>query len=230
MHLALNPFGKGKKPEVVDEVKVEIDEMVERMFEKCRRWYNRSYAIPDSLLVDEWADKLDLDVLTPGQIDLVLQKVKNSGSFTGPRDATGLFLSKLIRESYLAGHTEFNLTTDDFPLSILNLYRGGVREFFMYLRRRPRFLIHGEIGKIVNTLFADYTVTGDVRSILLNDFCRFNLKGDTYHIYNNTACSFDINIVGHIETCPFSRFKVHSEYAYEKAKSLLHWRTYEPST
>lgn len=113
----VDPFRRkagGNSPELVDDLKIEKDELVERVFEIYHNlnfsasWFKQATSI----------SQLDLKVLNPAQIDVVLREILDD-ELRRSNEVTGRFLSRLIQDSYNAGYNNFVLTTGDTAIEYL---------------------------------------------------------------------------------------------------------------
>ncbi|MBW3015903.1 hypothetical protein KY330_05770 [Candidatus Woesearchaeota archaeon] len=104
MNLALNPFGKGKKPEKVEDVKLD-ESLLEELtlhYLKFQEEFIFIDEVPVEKIMKYHIFKEPLKVLKPGEIDLFLQKMDDFKP-----DIFGLYLNRLIQKSYDNGNNDF---------------------------------------------------------------------------------------------------------------------------
>lgn len=100
MNLALNPFGKGKRPETVDDVKLceELEGQVNEMFKVYKVFSTIAHCEGSGYDVKyKWAVNLDLVALPPPALYILSKKMDDHGEF----------LSRLIQVSYDNGYNDF---------------------------------------------------------------------------------------------------------------------------
>ena len=138
--MAVNPFSKSddlREPDVVKKVEVERDELVDRAL----KVYEGIEDKHDFYQNNQQISKLESIVLNRGQINLFLQKIIKQY----PRDrisnkVTGVYLSKLIGDSYSAGHNDFVLNTCNTRIEDLCYNILGTKEKPIQIR------IDGDVG------------------------------------------------------------------------------------
>lgn len=125
----IDPFGgksKGSPPEMMGEINLETNELVERVCDAYNVYRDyRSVTGEDHPFISQ----LEIEVLNPVQIDLVLQKIADGEEF---KSTLGLFLTRLIQDSYDGGYNDFVLSTGDL----------GMDHFGLNLRGKPRRMLN----------------------------------------------------------------------------------------
>lgn len=180
MNLALNPFEKGRKPELVDEVEVskELEEQVEDMFKIYKVFRVMVKFCNGSMKrIYEYTCCLDdLVVLPPLGIYLLSNKMQDHGEF----------LTRLIQMSYDAGYNDFMVR----GLEYVGINLQG--------RSRDRIRLHmdGEPGQHLGDCsnFCNfYADNSDGSTTAFQAFnSRFFFKGNCNIGYRPTFCYFDI--------------------------------------
>lgn len=178
-NMTINPFdGKpGKLPEVANEIEVEQDSLVYRTLKEyplaksCCEMKAGSKPIHE---LYETVSELELEVLSPGQIDLVLQGLLRSEG--RPFDTVAsLFVNRLIQNSYDAGHNDFVLTLDDAEVPLLgDMLKGSSRR-----ELQLKIIGHAGIWCGSHSEYGSFTIEGDVENWCGSDAknSRFLVKG-----------------------------------------------------
>ncbi|MBW3015915.1 hypothetical protein KY330_05830 [Candidatus Woesearchaeota archaeon] len=141
MNLALNPFEKGRKPEKVDEVK--LDDRVMKLFKKSKSLIDRMYSVNDQCAEMKAIKQLyQLAIqrspcLTKNQVEIFLERLWQEGYDLDL--ALTEFYSWVIYYSYDGGCNDFSFTFDK-PLY------GLMRNFFAKEERRLKFTFNGDVG------------------------------------------------------------------------------------
>lgn len=178
LDMAVNPFlGKipGRSPELVTEMDFEQDELIEQILKQYRC----------IKFLDDWTTTiasisiLELDVLTPKQIDVVLQRMirYEERPVSG---ITGLFVSKLVQDSYDRGYNDFVLTTGNLGIDRIGWNLKGS------LERKLEIKIKGHVGYGCgyNAECSSVLVEGNA-----GDICGSNSVSSTIHVRGNTGYS-----------------------------------------
>lgn len=205
VNMAINPFDGGrfgKSPERSSELIINRDPLVEQTFEV---YYNLDP--PKSLEYQEaYISQLELEVLTPAQIEVVMQKIIDCGrkklSESGGLSSTGLFLTRLIQDSYDVGHNHFSLKTRDMPLNCLGYKLKGS------LGRELELRIMGNAKSQMGSgaRLTIFTVEGSVENSCGSDAkqCLFNIEGNVYDYCAFKSEQSTFNIGGNVrDYCAF---------------------------
>ncbi|MBW3015908.1 hypothetical protein KY330_05795 [Candidatus Woesearchaeota archaeon] len=169
MNLALNPFDKGKRPEVINTV------MLDQIVNDTIDHFNSLEIMEEP--GNTWAEKfqnLKLPVLNASLIDSVYQVIKG-------KENSAEYISALINTSYEAGNNGFCLTCSG---------EGHVGIFLQgKSRRRLKLKIEGDvgIGFGMHTKYCDFIVNGDAGNCLgwYSKRCKFILNGDAGEGFGN---------------------------------------------
>ena len=195
-HMVVNPFSRSDDLREPDEVKkIELgDELVDRALKvyegiEDKRSTNKNY---DQIL------QLEQIVLNPEQINILFQLIINKSlAYRVNQNITGLYLSKLIQDSYNAGHNNFYLNTGDTQIERMGCELKGTLENVLKLK------IDGNVG---STCGADsektmFNINGNV-----GDGCGLDTTNSTFGIKGNvgTWCGMKsiystFNIKGNVE-------------------------------
>jgi hypothetical protein len=100
----IDPFAgrKAKQPEVIEDAKATIDEVVNTLF--------KLFGGCEEYRGDDYHKALNRNVPKPIQIDLLLQKIKKERDWNIANEmGCNWYLSMLIQMSYDAGHNDFEL-------------------------------------------------------------------------------------------------------------------------
>lgn len=198
MNLALNPFDKGKRPEVVENVELSsnLAEAVNRFFNNLNDWVA---AYPNIASTDIFhKNKI---VLEPTEINFAFAHLHDKifedrmGEYT---EFLGFYISRLIRMSYDAGNSEFFLNTRERyyyrnmadklfaepDRELLLKVDGSVTPYFGSYSRHCRFEIKGTAGHNLaySSEHCEFYVTGDVGEIcgMSSNNCKFLVDGKAF--------------------------------------------------
>jgi len=157
--MTLDPFGKGKKADVIVYSVFEEDKLVDELLSQYRK--TMSNVIMDNII--SYINKFEFEILNPSQINNAAQRIITEED----SDYKGLFISKLIQDSYNSGFNDFILTTRDNWIdylcygldgkedNLLNLTLHGIAgtHFFAY-STNSIITIDGDVG-----MFCGYSCT-----------------------------------------------------------------------
>lgn len=230
MNLALNPFDKGRKPEVVQEIKLE-EHVLKKTLEsyntycdmKWRKWINDKTAPYKGgwVLRDdhEWFERqLKLEVLTPSQINDFLQYLKSVHSVEEvTSEQTTVFLNRLILDSYNKGNRIFRLETKGYPLESL-----GYHIFYSYQQFNFKTLIDKALGRRALDIIVDDIGRG------CGNFCKdigFTVLGDAGGYMGRDAHRCTFKLFGKVESsdchCNYCDFWVKDKDVYKMLKWMF---------
>jgi len=207
MKLALNPFENkkaGKKAEQEQKIEFELDEKVERMMEQYRTFPNKD-------ILDE-LNSMKYEILEPTQIDLLLQQIIQTKTKCAPESpATGWFLSKIIQNSYNAGHNNFTLTTKESRIQFLGNELEGTIENPIQIAiqgsagaglgsesRNCRYNVQGNTGVHCGDRSKNctYNIKGTTGKGCgwESENCQYDVQGNTGNVcgYNSENCQYDV--------------------------------------
>ena len=189
--------------ELVDETSgrevVEAPPVVDR-FVELREKYEQ-FLVGDAV---EWILENIHDVLLPSDINLFLQQTREYEDNSGYHLHTGDFISKLIHNSYDAGHSDFELDVRSLkPIDSLSFGVSWTKE------RMVKVIITGQVGRWFGygAQYSTFTLgeTGDRCGALA---------------YNSTFTIGKAGVLcGH--DARHSIFKTHSKSQYERFKSSI---------
>lgn len=169
-----------RKPEEIVEVGVEEDPLVERILEKhhfCVKYVSSLFREKIGFL-----SELEVDALTPSQINRVLQEIIDRDANVLD-EVTGLFLGRLIQVSYDAGYNDFVLTTGDYRVNYFGRKLEGLPE------KKLKMGIQGNVGYGfgVHSQYAAFTVHGSVGEWSASDskFCALTIEEN---VEKNLGC------------------------------------------
>lgn len=178
MNLALNPFDRGKKPEVVDKVKIEGTENVKKCLEfYCN--YDFDFYEDDVEEVKAFEDGCyQLPVLNPLEISILQEMCKES---IGDSDDsfsnyvcihTGRFFTIMLQKSYNAGNNNFRLQGDH------------IRDLCTELKGRYDRYLEVEVKGYIGSYFAHGS-----------SYLKCKIDGDVWGTFGGytTWCEFDID-------------------------------------
>ncbi|MBW3015914.1 hypothetical protein KY330_05825 [Candidatus Woesearchaeota archaeon] len=214
MNLALNPFGKGKKPESVDTIEEVVDEAVDEVYKK---FFGSNFCNTVIYDVSEYK-KLNLPALRPSQIQMFLDSLKASWLYQNA--VVGNFVSRLLQQSYEAGNDDFNLDlmfpmTDllnrvDVPLS-LTVYGNVIT--LGHMCKGVEVEVNGNVLVSIGSDCKDskFFVYGDVKSSGCgSNNCIYYITGNVEEMYGfltGEKCIYYVNYEvykRHIDEVPWS--------------------------
>lgn len=218
--MKVDPFSgreKGKSPELVDQIEAMSDPLVEHVFE-IHGGLDHDASIDDQIIC---VSQLKMDVLTPTQIEGVLQKIIRSGR---ERYGVSPFLSRLIQDSYDAGHNGFVLTTYDTQIEFLGQDLTGSSE------RKIEVNVKGNVGDFLGDYSAHcvFAVEGSVKN-----WCGYHSGHNVFTIEGNAGnscgCLSEYStfiIEGNIgsscgEDSRYGRYASSNPLTYEKMKEMV---------
>ena len=163
----VNPFGdlKSESPDNINKANVETDPALEHAL---KTYFSMSFPrtsdvfkedLPEKVMND-YISPLELNVLTPMQISLFVQRLKKQATgWQYFHELTGYFISRLIQDSYENGHNNFVLNVGDSE--IYNLIRlqgteenplklkivGDAGSWFGYQSKHCEYDIDGDVGE-----------------------------------------------------------------------------------
>ncbi|MBW3015905.1 hypothetical protein KY330_05780 [Candidatus Woesearchaeota archaeon] len=198
MNLALNPFDKGKRPELVEEVKIELDEAVEEAY--------KIYDKLDKRKLNPIADYNDVvfgvPTLSPAQIQLFLNKIESVWDYR--HCITSYFLSELMQKSYESGFDDFAL---DIKYPFLRAFMESITvplsakiygDLFALGNKcnGVKVEMYGNVSNGVGSKCTDskFVVHGDIA------YCGLDSKNCTYYIDGNVTTG-DLYLMG--KQCTF---------------------------
>lgn len=160
--MAINPFGnqKGKVPEIVDRISTEQDPLLDKIleeYESLRKYCGHPKSTRDYLTQpSQYFTLQSMETLTPAKIDLVLRTIIDTEKKLD--ELTGIFLTKLIQDSYNAGYNGFVLTTGDALIDRLGYQLRGMPE------KELELTVRGNAGWYCgeNSKLSTFTVEGSV--------------------------------------------------------------------
>lgn len=194
--LALNPFEKGRKPENIDEII--LDSNLREPYHQYMTLLNE-YDFWYDLWKPKVRSKIDVPLLTPGEISMFLRAVLDMESsplswYEGSA-LLGVYVTRLIEASFKAGNNDFVLYVEksvdslcsylqaDFPNYINLEIRGDVGEDFAENARNIKVKIIGSAGGNcgLSAQCSIITITGDAGDSLGGKSfkSRFYVKGTT---------------------------------------------------
>ncbi|MBW3015904.1 hypothetical protein KY330_05775 [Candidatus Woesearchaeota archaeon] len=217
MNLALNPFDKGKKPEKLDEVELK-DETLEGAINVFNNLVGLNHSIPVRNIV-YCIRNCGLGVLSPSQIMLFHDYVKNNHPKYVVDGITGVVLTEYIKMSYDAGYREFELDAGEFRLWHL--------AHDMKYPEKYKITVNGDIRDSFKACENGiFIVNGDVMnrsfSALQNCYCEVNGNIEYLGSIMSEDCTFVFNGELNPHVAIYSRncvFKVKDE----QTKSKMDW-------
>jgi len=190
----LNPFEKkpkGKTPDEVQEVELG-DKAIERILGV---YQGLDFPVCKVGETAEIIRDLQLEILTPGQITLLLQKALSITSTERINHyVTGIFLSALIQYSYSDGYNGFVLNTQDTHIDRMGYrlegqkenpleidIRGNVGSYFGHRLDHSKIKIEGDVGDWCgsDSKKSIYTMQGEV-----GDWCGIHSKDSIFQSSN----------------------------------------------
>ena len=171
-------------PELLEKIVVEKDPFVDKAIELYEHlMFEKDYA--RSFVLD-WENNYQQSsmnvVLTPAQIDFVLQRIITAYSIDDVEHfVTGEYVSNLIQHSYAAGHNTFTISTKDTKMDYLGSYLKGTS------RNKIAITIQGTIGDFFaqKSTWCDIVVHGDVADFCghYSQYCDYFIHGDVAEQY-----------------------------------------------
>lgn len=182
-----NPFTEkksGKKPEAISKVDPDADPLVERVLEEYTNFDFMKWVAKEK----DHIFGLKLDILNPLQINLALQRMIAYGNEEsegkGYGHITGLFVSKLIQDSYNNGCNDFTLTTGDSGVYHLCSHLKGEEDNILNVQ------VNGNVGKVCGESSQHILLSlfGNAGS-----FCGSRSKYSTFKLQNDVGqwCAFE---------------------------------------
>lgn len=172
MNLALNPFGKGKRPEKVDNIDCGLDEVLQ----ECFKFYKGvCFGNHDVAYVYDVLERTKhIPVLNPNHIDIFLQMILKEVDTLFVEDLyTGLILTKLIESSHKEGNNDFYLHTGESRIMFIGYKLVGRPRLKLYIEGNAWHRM-AEASENV-----DYVVTGDIG----NSTC-YKAKNCSFRLYS----------------------------------------------
>src|SRR3989344_3147907 len=179
--MAVNPFSKSgdlREPDDVEEVKLG-DTFVEKAIKSYK---NIDFDERDFDKIDKQISSLEKIVLNPNQINVFLQVIIEKESKQKIMHwGTGLYLSKLIQDSYNAGNNDFTLNTGDTQINCLGYKIKGSKK-----KQIIQIKINGNVGNWcgLNTQNSTFNIKGNV-----GDECGKKARHSTFTIEGDVGGS-----------------------------------------
>ncbi|MBW3015911.1 hypothetical protein KY330_05810 [Candidatus Woesearchaeota archaeon] len=231
MNLALNPFGKGKKPENIEVIVTESDNKINRTVAMYAHY----------LSLDNRCDKIntiELDILNPDEIKSFVSTV---AALEIPHEGglyPGRFVNRLLKESMSLGYDKFVLDTrkghrfswlcNGFE-GIELVVRGDIGVQLGYDVKGSNIIVYGDCGYClgVGAENSEFTVTGKSSNVGIGaKHCTFNLGGEVNDIAGGSVHStFIVNSLvprqGFIERTNCCTFKTSASDLYYYLKKIV---------
>jgi len=247
----VNPFGdlKSESPDNVNKINFEKDELVDKLVKnyiQAGQLFGRSTIFLEKRQRENALSSKGLvEILTPSQINLLLQKLKALSPKKIADSDTGAFFSTLIEYSFRNNYNDFTLHFGEFEITNfgntlsglydthvkVNIY-GSAGNYFAKWASYCDFIVHGNVGFACGERSSDckYEIDGSAGTSfgIQATRCVFNLRGDADAVAGQEAEKSEFYIggkCGHVlgEGSKKSKFHVKgdvgSDYSFNSQRS-----------
>jgi len=244
LEVLVNPFANNES-ESPDNIEKKFPAKRDGKLEAAFNKYKRLEYRVEKLETEEESEKrfmeiskLNPEILTPAQIEILLGRIINECPKWKFEDGlTGHYLSYLVQLSYNVGHNDFHLTVGDSKLDDLLIEVGGLEKnrlkatilghYNSDIGRRAKYLdvvVDGRAGHIgIDASHSSFNVHGDVSTMCgwASMYCDFVIAGDVDEIIRDSQhCTYTIEgkFMGLSKTRECT-FQTHNPETYEKMKA-----------
>jgi len=204
----LNPFANkaiGKIPDELGEVELDVDKAVERVLE-IYQGLNFDINRYEERKEREKISELELEILTPGQINLLIQKIMSAIPIERINAyETGYFFSRLIQDSYNNGYNGFVFNTQDTQIDGLGYKLQGKGE------RKLAICFKGDVGEVYGQESKESTITIEGNT---GDYLGYYARQSTFTIGGNVGHFCGLNSKETI-------FKTSNKETFEKMTGMM---------